>query len=205
VQDYMSYLKIKNISLADDVSDGDLTTNVASQPLVGRSYATEKWGNGFELFRRVELAAATSVNNYIVAGYAYGEISQNESDFDLGGVLLNFNTYAKPLPPYMLGTSTSAKQRINPGELKVSVCKWKASMKFNVFIAKYLGVANESQTASKPFRPIGAAKVFAFEREVEIGTRSNTSIKLAYGVNNFIKVRGYTVASKMPPYTDTAN
>lgn len=199
-QDYLSYLKIKNVSLAQDASDGDLTTNVASQPLVGKSYTTTKWANGFELFRRAENQSAATVFNSMVAHPTTGHIAFAEASFDIGGQ--DFNTFSKPPPGYLLGTKKYVTQRINPGELKVSVCKWKATMKFDVFVSKYLAVINEAQSTDGIYRPIGSAKVFAFEREVEIGSRTNPPIRIAYGVNTFVKVRGYSVSCRMPPLTN---
>lgn len=195
--DYWSILKIKNVSLARDSVDGDLSTNVESQPLLGRTYATNKWGNGFVLsgsaanggFRQIE----ADVNNGVIYTNA----------ITLGFANDRFNPYRKPPPAYVLGTNKTAVVRINPGELKVDVVKFKASMSWNTWINKV--IFNVNINTDTNYRQFGAAHVFAFEREVEIAGDGIPVIRIAYQVDYVMKCRGFALKHKVSPITDTGN
>lgn len=197
--DYYSILKVKNISLASDgsitVQDSQLANNIAAQPLVGRLYKTDKWCNGF----RLEKAVGKTGESHIFADSGTGIISQ-----DSVGLSGSNNTYNKPPPGYALGTKMSSVVRLNPGELKVDVLKWRAKMKFNTFIMKNIWSAN-SYFENK-LRDFGAAKVIGMEREVEIGPRGEATgtVRLAAEVTWVLKVVGRSVVHKVAPLIEIA-
>lgn len=199
VVDYWSILKIKNVSLAADASDGDLITNVEAQPLNGRSYTTSKWANGFQLTKRYRSPTDNVGASTLVSNKNTGAISSDSSV--VWGENNSTNPYRKPPPAYAFGVEKSAVARLNPGELKVDVHKWKAKMSFNVFTEKLIFSVEATDTDGN-FRPFGKSTIYALEREVEIGT-GGPQIRVACEVAFVLKVRGYSIAHKMLPLTAT--
>lgn len=194
VYDYWSIIKVKNVTLAADASDGDLITNVESQPLRGKSYATKGWGNGFQLFKQ-----ASSGGRPTIQANADSGVIENDS-LNLGYDANDNNPYGKPPPAYMFNTTKESKVRINPGELKVDVCKFKTKMQFNTMINKLIFSVNVSN--DNELRQFGAAHMFGFEREVEIGGSPEGAIRVAYQVDYVMKVRGVSSAQRVAPLTD---
>jgi len=194
VYDYWSIIKVKNVTLAADASDGDLITNVESQPLRGKVYATKSWSNGFQLYKQQVSGGKPTLQ----AGVDSGVIA--EDALALGYSTGSNNPYGKPPPAYMLSTNKEAKVRINPGELKVDVCKFKTKMQFNTLMNKLIFSVNVNN--DDKLRQFGGAHVFAFEREVEIGGSPEAAIRIAYQVDYVMKVRGVAGAQKVAPITD---
>ena len=199
--DYWSIIKIKNVSLAGGDStnlDRDLSTNIESQPLLGRLYATDKWSNGFQAYKQLATGAG---NATVQADGTTGRIQESSATLGFGSG--NTNPFAKPPPAYMLGTKKSTKVRINPGELKVDVVKWKATMSWDTFMNKL--IFNVNSDVDNQYRLFGAAHMFAFEREVEIGGSLASSIRIAYQVDFVLKMCGTSIAHKVAPIVDVTD
>lgn len=198
--DYWSILKVKNVTLAGADSanaDRDLSTNIESQPLVGRSYATKKWGNGFQLYKQLDSGGVPQVHANVNTGVLATE--GNIIGFPGSG---SFNPFLKPPPAYMLGTDKTQKVRINPGELKVDVVKFKCELYFVSLMNKLIFALNTS--SDQQMREFGACHMYAFEREVEIGPRNALSVRIAYQVDFVLKMCGRSVANKVAPFVDCA-
>lgn len=196
VYDYWSILKIKNVSLAEDGTDGDLITNVEAQPLVGRSYTTTKWANGFFLTKRFRSVGSDVGNASIVVGDNNGTISTDSSV--IWGENDNANPYHKPLPAYAFGQGIkTAVARLNPGELKTDTHKWTARMSFNVMSQKLIFNADTDDDDGN-LRLFGKTSMYALEREVEIGTATKP-VRVACEVVFILKCRGYQLAHKVLP------
>lgn len=200
--DYYSIQKVKNVTLSDATfREGTSSANaddIESQPLVGKLYSTDKWGNGF-------LLDAPSRNGGVRQMYAEPTTGVIDYDASQLGYTDNFlNPYRKPVPGYMLHTKKYSTVRINPGELKTDVIKWRAKMSWNTFAQKC--IFSFENSADKQMRLFGAAHVFAFEREVEIGigvTAERPPIRLASQVDFVLKICGKTVQHSIPPLVDT--
>ncbi|QGH73615.1 MAG: putative capsid protein [CRESS virus sp. ct0Vt4] len=177
--------RVKNVTLTSDASDGDLTTNVESQPLVGRKYRTSKWANGFELKKNYTNTGFGTLN----ADAINGVISYDSSL--LYGADGQANPYRSILPGFAFGTKKSGVVRIQPGELKYDVSRFKCKLNFNTLFEK---VGKNMETASwSHFRHFGSASMLAFEREVEIGI-PGTGIRLAWQ-------HDYEIMVKATPFT----
>lgn len=190
--DYWSILKVKNVSLASDATDGDQIDNVEAVALTGRTYRTNKWMNGFYLDRRT---ANNTKDGTIFADIDNGTISNTGANYSTTDTV--GNPYNKPPPAYMLGTDKTAHVKMNPGELKTDKIFWRASMGWNTYINKCIFQANTSLDAA--VRPIGVASMLALEKQVEIGTQTSSSIRLAGQVDYVLKVRGRAFTGKAPP------
>lgn len=200
IDDY-SILKLKNVSLAEGSAtnvDADLTTNVAAQPLVGRSYQTATWSNGFQLTKDYDGAGVGILVPDPIAANIVGTAET------VGASDNTTNPYRKPMPGYAFGKVKSAIARMNPGEVKVMTRKWKARMSFNVLANKLLPQFNVLNN-SGDLRPFGSAQMVALEREVCIGAASTLvdPIRLAYQIDQVLKIRGFSRKQKVLPITDT--
>lgn len=192
--DYWSILKVKNVSLATESEgdhDGDLATNVNAQPLVGRLYRTKGWANGFRLAKEAGGAGA------LVATPDAGSIAYGADTW----TLTNQNTFRKPPPAYVFGVNKTAPQRMNPGEIKSDVIKWKARMSISTLFTKLIANVNNLANGGD-YRDIGCASMFAFEREVALGSAA-TTIQLLGQIDFVLKMKGFTQKSKVPPITTT--
>lgn len=200
IDDY-SIMKVKNVSLAEGSStnpDSDLTTNVAAQPLVGKSYQTATWSNGFQLTKDYDAAGVGILVPDPIAAQIIGTAET------VGAADNTTNPYRKPMPGYAFGKVKTATARMNPGEVKVMARKWKARMSFNVLANRLFPQFNVLNNAGD-LRPFGSAQMVALEREVCIGAASTLvdPIRLAYQIDQVLKIRGYSKKQKVLPITDT--
>lgn len=193
--DYWSILKLKNVTVANEGTDNImLTNNIYAQALVGRKYESSKWQNGFNMLRQDE----NSGDPFFTASSVNGSQDGGSLQFGIDNPL---NPYRKPPPAYLLGTKKTSVVRLNPGEIKSSVIKWKGKMSFNTYVTKVYQEYMMQSPDGVP-RPVGKAQAFAFEREVEIG-RITRQIDVKYEVGYVLKVVGMTHKPKAQPITDS--
>lgn len=178
---HSSRLKMKNITLANDATDGDQIDNVEAQPLTGRKYSTKKWANGFDIVARYKATGAKSLVSSPTDGtisYAAAELSQVDGPD---------NPYRKPLPGFALGTKRTIGVKMQPGALKENKIVFSCKLNFNTFMKK-MGQAQDTASISPQIANFGRADVIAVEREVEIGTPT-TGIRIAWQNDNLIKAK----------------
>lgn len=191
--DYYSIMKVKNVSLAADELDGDLTTNVNAQPLVGKVYKTGSWNNGFQPVK--EKGGGSSLAADPTTGaFAIGASSLSNQ--------AGLNPYRKPPPGYVFGEAKSGTIRLNPGEVKSDVIKFKAKMLFNTLMTKLIANVNNLNN-SGDLRGIGCAGMIGLEREVGFSSAAAANISLLAQVDFVLKIKGQARWSKVPPITLT--
>lgn len=192
---HVSKLKMKNITLANDATDGDQIDNVEAQPLTGRKYSTKKWANGFDIIARYKVVGAKSLVTGSDGTIAYPANALSQVDGP-------DNPYRKPLPGFALGTKRSIAVKMQPGALKENKIIFTCKLNFNTFMKK-MGQTQDLPAINPQIMDFGRADVIAMEREVEIGTPT-TGIRIAWQNDNLIKVKLQAFTPTTLPISENA-
>lgn len=166
---YKLKFRLQNIT----VSDGDQSTNVDANPLVGKIYRTKGWTNGFSLkqgnFRSQSLTdpfvALVVAGTGLIHGFHGSTASADIQGDDAAG-----NYFKKPVPGFELNAQAQSIV-IRPGEIVNDTTVWERKFKFMDFMRR-LGPWFQATNVGLGLTPMpfGCAVMFGLEKYLDQGS-----------------------------------
>jgi len=167
-----STLKMQNRSIA--TTDDDESTDVNNVPLTGRSYDFK----GNMMIPR---------DNAMGDGLAIFTTPDNEVGISIIGALA-VTALQEPPSPYFFATKPkTAKQSLQPGDIKTSVINDRINVNISSFFRFVNGILRGNASYSQLYNPLGKSRMFAFERviarlgsEIEPGIVVTTEVDIKF-------------------------
>lgn len=177
--DMYSKLSVQNRTLAGTTTvddEDELAGDITNNPLVGRQYTG--FGNGWIPAHR-ETGLANWNEGFVCDG-TNGILNRRAQD-------VGTTQFNKPPSAYAFDiVPKTSIARIMPGQIKVSVLKYKKNMSINGWLAKYSEEINQANL-SNVHTTFGNCVMFGLEKQLDSRATENP-INIAYEVDKTFKV-----------------
>jgi len=167
--------------IVDDADyEEEVFNDITTIPLIGKIYTATKWATGLSIASRGATNAA--YKPFQVIG-DYGLIDVGSSETPNQSQLL----LQKPPPAWFFSSTKGANVRIDPGEIKKSYVKFKATMSLNNFLIKCPTIMGSSEISIQ-IVPFGKCEVIGLEKMLDSRDETSSKISLGYELNQVYKV-----------------
>lgn len=184
--DILSVLSIQNRTLATHLTGGaadnqeEVFNNITNNPLIGKVYTPKKWTTGFMPASRGPTAGIKPFQ--LTAGSEFGLINVGSSEATNQYPLLA----QKPPPSWFFDSTRGANLKLDPGQIKKSVVKFRATITFNTFLLKAPTIMASSNVYNSII-PFGKCELIGLEKMLDSRDEVASKIALGYELNQIYK------------------